>query len=187
MTDHIQHHQVVHNARHAGAVRRYHTWPILRDQSVGEHCWQLCRIYYQIWGELPPDVSTYIIWHDAAELAVGDLPFQIKRDNHTLKRELDKLEGTAMRNMGGPSMLLSPVMLDRVKLCDLIDMWEYGIDEHRMGNQYAWPIIDDIGDKILTRLKDMSEELRRPITDYLTRASITYWLAFSHKLLVAAA
>src|SRR6267154_1716536 len=84
--------QVLTSARHAGTVRRYHTWPFHHQQNIGEHSWQIARIYFQIWGPLPPEVSTYFIWHDAGELVLGDLPFPVKKNNPHLKRECDFIE-----------------------------------------------------------------------------------------------
>jgi len=39
---------VLTNARFAGMVLRYHTWPTLQKQTVGDHTWQIFRIYWQI-------------------------------------------------------------------------------------------------------------------------------------------
>ena len=137
--------QVLSNARFAGQTLRYHTWPIHRQQSVGEHTWQCCRIYWQIFGPLPPEASTYLIWHDAGELAVGDLPFPVKAQNPTLKAKIDWLEEEAVVRMGGPiSSKYDEVIKRRAKCADLIEMWEMGHTELLLGNKFAKPIIDDI-------------------------------------------
>lgn len=38
--DAITFHPQTIDPRRAGEVTRYHTWSRLREQSVGEHCWQ---------------------------------------------------------------------------------------------------------------------------------------------------
>ena len=130
-------------ARLAGEVVRYHTWPMHHRQTVGEHTWQVMRIYWQIWGDLPPELSTYFIWHDAGELACGDLPFPVKAHNAMLKTTMDALEDHAVRRMGGTIVTLTPILKLRAKACDLIDMHECGRAEVNMGNKFAQPIVDD--------------------------------------------
>jgi hypothetical protein len=101
------------------------------------------RIYWQIWGPLPPELSTYFIWHDAGELACGDLPFPVKSRDPKLKAAMDKLEDDAVRRMGGSHVVVTPLLKLRAKACDLIDMHECGRIEVTMGNKLAQPIVDD--------------------------------------------
>jgi hypothetical protein len=135
--------QLLSKARLAGEVIRYHTTPMHHRQTVGEHTWQCMRIYWQIWGALPVDLTTYFIWHDAGELACGDLPFPVKSINPTIKLEMDKLEEKAVERMGGDTNNISPILKVRAKACDLIDMHECGLAEVAMGNKFAQPIVDD--------------------------------------------
>ena len=82
--------QVRTSTRMGGMVKRYPTWPTTQQQTVGEHSWQVMRIYLRLWGGLPENVARYILWHDVAEVYTGDLPFPLKRDNPVLKQEMDK-------------------------------------------------------------------------------------------------
>ena len=134
---------VLKTARFAGMVQRYHTWPTIKQQSVGEHSWQMMRIWYAIWGKMPPDVSSYILWHDAGELVTGDPPFPFKSKNTELKALFDIQENAAVRDMGGEVTPLSSYQLVLVKVCDILEMWEFGLVELKMGNVLAQPIIED--------------------------------------------
>jgi hypothetical protein len=134
---------VLSMARLAGEVQRYHTWKMHHRQTVGEHTWQVMRIYWQIWGPLPPELSTYFIWHDAGELACGDVPFPVKANNPLLKETMDRLEYDAVQHMGGETVKLNYTLKLRAKACDLIDMHECGRNEVSMGNRFAQPIVDD--------------------------------------------
>ena len=153
------------NARFAGQVERYHTWPVHRRQSIGEHTWQVMRIWWQIWGPLPEGVSTYLLWHDAGEQVVGDPPFPLKANNLELKLTLDHLEAEAVDAMGGPSIKGPPTPTydrQRAKICDLLEMWEFGICELGMGNDYAKPIISGTLTavrKLLTQLSGADQKL----------------------------
>lgn len=132
------------NIRLAGQVKRYATWPVLHQQSTGEHSWQVLRIYIEIFGPPIPDVTVYITHHDSAELAVGDPPFPLKAKNPDLKEIYDRLEADAMQEMRGEALpVLQAHEMKKIKICDLLEMWEFGMQEMMMGNRYAKPIIDD--------------------------------------------
>jgi hypothetical protein len=139
----MKRHQVLTTSRLAGEVMRYHTWPMHHRQTVGEHTWQVMRIYWQIWGPLPPELSSFLIWHDAGEIATGDIPFPVKAQNPTLKAEMDALEDQAVTLMGGLLHALQEPLKVRAKACDIIDMYECGKAEVVMGNKFAQPIVDD--------------------------------------------
>lgn len=137
-------------ARLAGQVLRYHTWPVHRQQSVGEHTWQVMRIYAKLFGPPSPAVFLFLLWHDAGELVTGDPPFPFKASNPEIKAAYDVAERKAVANMGGE---LYPEPLNErqqryIKTCDLIEMLEFGISELNMGNKYAEPIVDDIANAI---------------------------------------
>lgn len=135
--------EVFANPYFAGQVERYHTWPVHRRQSVGEHTWQVMMIWYQIFGPMSQEESEHILWHDAGELVTGDPPFPIKANNPALKAEYDRLECTAVEGMDGPPNEAREVTRLRAKVCDLLEMWEFGNVELKMGNKFAEPIVKD--------------------------------------------
>ena len=128
--------------RLAGRVQRYHTWPHLREQSVGEHSWQLARLLMQFYPEAPAHMFAYIVRHDAGELQTGDIPFPTKAQNPVLKKEMDRLEGVAVQEMEtlwgmAPSPSLSVEETIIVKICEFVEMWEWALEESLLGNAYA--------------------------------------------------
>ena len=126
----------------AGRLVRYHTWPTIHKQTIGEHSWQVALIYEQIFGPLSPPVERYIRLHDVAELVVGDIPFPVKSLNPDLKAEFDKVESQALLVMGvGALPELSDDDRKRIKVCDLLEMMVFGMVDHEMGNRLAVPII----------------------------------------------
>jgi 5'-deoxynucleotidase YfbR-like HD superfamily hydrolase len=135
---------VTGSLRHAGGVERYHTWPTIRKQTVADHTYHVLRIYYEIFGPPSPEVTTYVLFHDSPEVKYGDPPFPAKRDNPELKRVYTALENQYYDEMFGfdHSALVDDEEIRRVKICDLLEMWEFGCVELRMGNQYARPIIE---------------------------------------------
>lgn len=126
--------------RFAGLVKRYHTWPVIREQTVAEHSFHIMRIYYQLF-EMPAPVWEYIMKHDLPEIGTGDVPFHVKRKHPAVKAAMDGAEEAWTSDMGMSWPNLTDIERRRVKLCDLLEMYEYGWEEFRRGNQYAWPIV----------------------------------------------
>jgi len=127
------------------------------------------RIYYQIWGPLPPEISTYILWHDAGELVTGDLPFPIKKNSSPEFREtLHFMEAEAVENMGGTlNELITVYQAYQVKVCDLIEMLEFGFAERLLGNIVAEPIIVDV-QKVITEVRNkLDGDDNRRVTHYM--------------------
>jgi hypothetical protein len=172
--------EVLTSARLAGLVKRYHTWPTLTVQSVGEHTWQVLRIYIQIFGAFTHNIVKHIIWHDCGELAVGDPPFPLKANDPHLKAILDLKEEQALAAMGVHLPDLPPEDKLRVKICDLVEMNEFGIHEWRLGNTYADPIIQDTREKIRElgeRLGKTSPEDQRMLNRYFKdNQGVGLWL-----------
>lgn len=164
--------EILIDGRFAGQIERYHTWSVHRKQSNGEHMWQQMRIWYLIWGPMPPQVSTRILWSDAGELQTGDLPFPVKAHHLEIKRIFDLLERTAVAAMGGDLPELGEHDEARVKICDLIEMLEFGFVERNMGNLYAQPIIEDTLDAALKKLRPLPEAMKNPAYAYLKRLGV---------------
>lgn len=133
----------VTHPRHAGQVKRYHVWTTLQTQTVAEHSWQVYRIYQHLFGVPTSEVAAFIMWHDAGELVSGDLPFPIKSLHPELKKTIDDIEHAAVVAMGGAVVNLSDDERLRVKLCDLLEMWEFGAQEVFLGNRFAEPIMEN--------------------------------------------
>lgn len=134
--------QVRDDARLAGRVLRYHTWPHIKEQSVAEHSWQLLRILLAIWPEAPQHVLSYIVRHDCGELTTGDAPYPVKANNPILGKEMNRVERDGlMLQIEAGFLRLGPDVDEQekwaVKLAEFIEMWEWGAEELLMGNQFA--------------------------------------------------
>lgn len=160
------------DTRLSGLVSRYHSWPTLTHQSVGEHSWQVLRIYIEIFGPPTPEVTVYIVYHDSAEVATGDPPFPLKANNPDLKAIYDRLEHTAMVEMRGVGLPeLNEQQRNRVKICDLLEMWEHGMHEITLGNTYAHPIVEDTmaAARIIASTSAVPDEDREAVDAYIMR------------------
>jgi 5'-deoxynucleotidase YfbR-like HD superfamily hydrolase len=147
--------------RLAGEVIRYHTWPHIRQQSIGEHTWQLTRIYLAVAGPRAAMSSlVYIQFHDVGEHWVGDAPFPIKKDNPILKAEHDRIEGDAATAMLDywQHPVAEPISDDEhklIKLCEFIEMWEWALEELMRGNLMAQLVQDRCWEALGKYLHDM--------------------------------
>jgi hypothetical protein len=132
---------ITFDPRQVGEVMRYHTWKRLRDQSVGEHTWQILRILLTVWPGAPRRVMIYTIVHDMGEM-YGDISYPFKKLIPQLKTGATAAEAHVIAEMrkvlGVPRHNhLSPYEIAVFKLCEYIEMWEYGLNEQGLGNKYA--------------------------------------------------
>lgn len=129
-----------HDPRNALEINRYHTWRT-RQQTVGEHSAQIMRVMLCIWPQVPRKLLVHAVFHDIEEPA-GDIPYPFKKDNPGLKREYDEVARKVRRVMVEDHGIPGPIALDEFeekffKMCEFIEMWEFGLSEVNMGNQYA--------------------------------------------------
>lgn len=117
---------------------------MLQKQSVGEHSWQMYRIYCVIWGPPSAAAAELIMKHDAGEIGTGDMPLYAKRDDPVLKRQMDLAEHSQQALSG-----LLPVLGTtdqekwRVKMCDLLEGLEHCVADVAMGNSLAMPALQN--------------------------------------------
>lgn len=137
--------------RHAGDIKRYHTWPVLQQQTLAHHMWNQLRIWIELYGPPTPSVTIAIMTDDCGEIATGDLPHEAKRDNPPLKELTKKIESKHLEEMLSrlPGLKDKHVSLSqwdrvRIKICDLLEMAEFAFQERMLGNHYAEYIIVNI-------------------------------------------
>lgn len=141
---------VLNSQRLALQVDRYHTWPKLRSQSVGEHTAQVMRIYVRLFGVPPPEVWLAILEHDMPEIQFGDIPFyadgvELKNAKRTVERRV-----RAAMSLGNMDSMLTDTHKMHIKICDMMDCFEWGHHEMRLGNQYGKVVAENVRGPILT-------------------------------------
>lgn len=129
--------------RLAGMVTRYHTNPVLRKQPISDHVYNMMRIWYLIWGPLPSNISTNMLWHDSGELVTSDISHQTKKEiSPDALNQIKELECKAVKAMGGPEHeQVSEYEAIKIKICDLLEMLEFGILEEAFGCHFGRSII----------------------------------------------
>lgn len=127
----------------AGKVKRYHAWPTITQQTVGEHTHGVLVIYCQIFGPPPPEVTVAIAYHDLPEIKTGDPPFGVKTPR--MREEYGNLEKRWLEDNTSVKTLIESLSIwqkRRIKWCDVLEMWEFGRYELALGNQYAAHIVE---------------------------------------------
>lgn len=142
------------DTRQAGRIGRYHTWPTSQRQSIGEHSWQVLRIICTVWRlfPIPRDVFGHVIFHDVGEMAVGDPPYPIKRDNPDLKEIMDRLEEGALAEQGIHLPELSADWKWRVKIAHTLEMMEYGLDDMTAGDSHGSVVVAQMREFIQSQM-----------------------------------
>lgn len=115
----------------------------MQRQTVAEHTWNVVRILLTVWPGVPAGALAFAQFHDVAEVGTGDVPYPVKHNNPVLAAEMDRLEAQVIEDMGLTSYLsVSIEWQRRIKMCDVIEMWEFGLEERHLGNRYADPIVE---------------------------------------------
>ena len=148
------------DSRMAGNIVRYHTWPVLVQQTNAHHTWNVLRIMLEIWGHAPAEVLAYLVFHDAGELGAADVAFPYKAQNPVLKAEITRLEHASLVAQGAGAyreMEVEDSHTDtemwrcRAKTCDLLEMLEKGLEEYLMGNRFGWGVVENILENLAAR------------------------------------
>lgn len=133
--------EITFDPRAAMEIHRYHTWRRIREQSNGEHTAQVMRIMLNVWPEVPRKLLVYAVSHDMGEMA-GDIPYPFKAKNPALGEQHKRVEAGVISQMCDDWDYPRPPVLSLdeenfFKACEYIEMWEWGLTEQNMGNQYG--------------------------------------------------
>lgn len=167
---------ITDNLRAAGNVERYHTWPTLKRQTVADHTYHVMRIYRTLFGTIPNHVVDHILFHDSPEVATGDIPFPVKKNNAEVRAAIETVEKQWRESQPDFVKSLRPTREEeegRIKICDLLEMYEFGAYELAMGNKFAIPIIDSTYNVIAHKSEKLSADDSLAITRYITEVRAT--------------
>jgi len=129
---------VTDDPRRAGQIQRWHTSPLSRPQSNAEHSWGVARILLFIHPSASRRMIMEALMHDIGEGRMGDIPYPAKRDSPTLARVAGRIEEESRRSMapwGIPLPRVSPHERWVLKMADMLEMWETGVEEVARGNR----------------------------------------------------
>ncbi len=111
--------QKVRALRESGAVKRGHTMSFGGDYTVGKHSYDAVSMLLVLHPAPSLDLIRCLMWHDAAERWLGDLPAPAKWQFPELKAAYEEAENTVLRARYGVDMSV---------LTDDDRLWLEGID-----------------------------------------------------------
>jgi len=121
--------------RDAGAVKRYHTCRMSRQQDLAAHTHGVLMLVLQVYPECSKRLMIAALHHDLPELITGDIPAPAKRNSATLSvhlEEMEKATGPLYVDMG-----LTTFEECVLKWCDTFELVLFCMEEVLMGNMYA--------------------------------------------------
>jgi len=92
-----------------------------------------------------PELLRYTVFHDNGELTAGDPPYPVKLENPVFAEEHGRIEDVGLQlqiDSWGIQDIPSKKDMSHndlwiFKLAEFIEMWEWGLEEQLLGNQFA--------------------------------------------------
>jgi 5'-deoxynucleotidase len=135
--------------RDAGAITRSHTLRrVFTHRNVAEHSYGVAMLILLLYrhdgGAMPPAaLLAAALAHDLSEIATGDVPAPVKRDNPELKAELNRIT-TAWEEKHHLRFGLSVDEQALLKWCDNAEFALYALEEVTAGNRFFMVYLERI-------------------------------------------
>jgi 5'-deoxynucleotidase YfbR-like HD superfamily hydrolase len=112
------------------------------------------------------DFVLHCIYHDCAEIVTGDLPYPVKSTNRELKRTIEMLEDQTLSKQANYWKSLpyriTPEQYALFKMVEMVEMFEWGLDEMNRGCRYGEIVADRCLKIIYERVSSASKPLPEP-------------------------
>ena len=113
---------------------RYHTVPLQTErQTVGAHSYAVAVLIDQLWPDSTKQLILSAMYHDVAEVVLGDIPATAKWGYPELKKAYQEAEERVMKNLQ-LDFVLNKKELDRLKMADMLELVMY-CNRHSMQPQ----------------------------------------------------
>lgn len=129
--------------REAGAVKRCHTIPIHGHYDVAQHCWNAVTLLFCLHPDPSPALIKAVLYHDAGERYVGDLPAPAKWFSPDLSLLHGRLEDMILERLGLNIDLL-PEDWRWLKSLDLLEFYLFCLDQKAFGNQHILKCLEAV-------------------------------------------
>lgn len=95
------------------------------------------------------EVLYYALCHDHGEFTAGDTPYSAKELAPGLREGINFAEEIGRNRLGVTLPEISQEEFLKFKVCDLLEMFETGVVEWRMGNRYCGVVVVDCANAAL--------------------------------------
>lgn len=148
----------------AGAVRRFHTKRVIQETTVAHHTWGVMLVLLEIC-DPSPNLLKAALFHDAAEVAMGDIPAPAKWNNSDLAAAIERIEADFDRHYE-INYVLTGREWELLKWADSLELMLYARTEMMLGNRYLGFTLQAVADFLgkrsapSPRAASLLEELR---------------------------
>jgi 5'-deoxynucleotidase YfbR-like HD superfamily hydrolase len=118
----------------AASVKRFHTVPTINNETVGEHSFGVAMMVIAITDrQCSKELLMAALFHDMAEIAIGDTPFNVKVEFPTVKKALAdaEMQWESKNNFHIPLTDEEKVVL---KYADMLQLLYYCLGQRKLGN-----------------------------------------------------
>jgi 5'-deoxynucleotidase YfbR-like HD superfamily hydrolase len=138
-------HERVYRARLGGNVLRYHTWPIIGEQTNGHHTFNMVAMLLALHPNPSVGLIRAIMYHDTAEHEIGDVPSPGLRDYADLGRAYHKAQNSYLfKHFDLNVDALSHRDRDWLNSLDKLDCLLFAFEQRDLGNKRAQKIIENV-------------------------------------------
>jgi 5'-deoxynucleotidase YfbR-like HD superfamily hydrolase len=119
--------------RDGGNVKRYHTAPMIGEQTVAHHTFGVVCILLELWPDSSPNLIKAALRHDVVECMTGDSPAPAKRAFPPLWEALHEAERVLL-NQFGLYVAITEEEHRRLKLADWAELVLTAYEQMTLGN-----------------------------------------------------
>lgn len=131
--------------RTGGGVERAHGIRHVGSYSNASHSWGVAVLMLLLWPEDFSRLAVYCVTHDVPEAWVGDIPAPTKRYCPSVKAEVTLLEDQIFKRLRLPnSNNLSPLDAEKLKACDILELYLWALEQVTGGNRHASCILREL-------------------------------------------
>ncbi len=151
-------------ARESGAISRFHTRNMLYKQSIAEHSYNAIIIALELMNDVEEidekRLILYLSLHDLSEASTGDVHGGAKKHNKELKKILDQMEYTWVKD-NVPEYLQHAFVLSYkekliAKISDLLEALHTALIEVRLGNDVLKSAVNDVWNTLVEKFIEAS-------------------------------
>lgn len=122
--------------RRGGGTRRFHTEPVIHEETVAQHSFGVACIITLIEPGCSVALLKAALFHDVAEQDTGDVPAPVKWQHSELKDLLERIEVMFhAKHDNAFQQHLTDAEMVALKWADSLDLMCRAMEERKLGNQ----------------------------------------------------
>jgi 5'-deoxynucleotidase YfbR-like HD superfamily hydrolase len=143
--------------RRSGYVKRFHTLPTIGEvQSVSAHSWNVTLLINELFPDAGKQLLLAAMYHDVAEIIIGDMPATTKWKYPDLAEALAQAEEKVERELNIQFALTEREKII-LKMCDMLELVLYSAEQLKLGNDYFEEVLSNGMKYLLDKYSNYAE------------------------------